>query len=108
ADLIEEQRTAVGEFEAALPRRDRAGESATLMAEQLAFDERRRQRGAVDADQRKCTPWSARMEGPRKGLLAGAGLADQQHAAGGIHDPFEGGEGHAQCGALADDFSESM
>ena len=54
ADLVEEQRPAVRQLEPALPRRDGAGERAALVAEQLAFDQRRRQRRAVDADQRRC------------------------------------------------------
>ena len=36
ADLVEEQRAAVGLLEAAAPRRLRAGEGAALVAEQLA------------------------------------------------------------------------
>ena len=39
ADLVEEQRAAVGELEAALPPRHGAGERALLVAEQLALEE---------------------------------------------------------------------
>ena len=52
ADLVEEQRAAVGQLEAALARRHRAGERAALVPEQLALDQRRRQRGAVHAHER--------------------------------------------------------
>src|SRR5579863_7998755 len=39
ADLVEEQRPAVGLLEAALAARSRAGEGTALVAEQLAFDQ---------------------------------------------------------------------
>ena len=42
ADLVEEDRAAVGHLEAALALADRAGESAFLVAEQLAFQQRLR------------------------------------------------------------------
>ena len=49
ADLVEEQRAAVGQLEAARPsRRDGAGEGALLVAEQLALEQAGGQRGAVD------------------------------------------------------------
>ena len=40
ADLVEEQRAAVGVLERALARRDGAGERAALVPEELALDER--------------------------------------------------------------------
>ena len=55
-----------------------------------------------------CAPWSACVERPGKQLFAGTGLAEQQHAAVGLHDFFQGGERRAQRGALADDLGESM
>ncbi len=42
ADLVEEERAAVGDLEAAERALDGAGEGALLVAEQLALDERRR------------------------------------------------------------------
>ena len=53
ADLVEEDGAVVGELEAALAGGDGAGEGAPFVAEQLALDQRRRQRRAVDADQRR-------------------------------------------------------
>ena len=47
--LVEKERAAVGELEPADPLGCRAREGAPLVSEQLAFDERRRQRPAVDA-----------------------------------------------------------
>ena len=43
ADLVEEERAAVGELEAADLLRDRAGERAALVAEELALEKPRRE-----------------------------------------------------------------
>ena len=48
ADLVEEDRAAVGQLEAAAALADGAGERALLVAEQLALQQRLRQGGAVD------------------------------------------------------------
>ena len=65
ADLVEEQRAAVGELEAADAVAQRAGERALLVAEELALEQLARDRRAVDADQRPvaalgCASWMAR------------------------------------------------
>ena len=52
ADLVEEQRAALGDLEAALAGGDRAGEGAFLVAEQLAFEQLGRNGAAVDGDER--------------------------------------------------------
>ena len=52
ADLVEEQRALAGGLEAAGAPRGRAGERAALVAEELALDQRRRQRGQVDGHER--------------------------------------------------------
>ena len=49
ADLVEEQRAAVGLLEAAVAARGRAGERALLVAEQLALEHAFGERAAVDA-----------------------------------------------------------
>ena len=49
ADLVQEDRAAIRQFETPQPSRDRARERSPFMPEQLALDERRRQRRAVDA-----------------------------------------------------------
>ena len=53
ADLVEEQRAAVGQLEAALPAIGGAGEGALLVAEDLALEQRLGNRRAVDRDERK-------------------------------------------------------
>ena len=51
-DLVEEQRAAVGALEVALVLPVGAGEAAPLVAEQLALDQVRRDRAAVDGEER--------------------------------------------------------
>ena len=52
ADLVEEERAAVGALEGAGDAGDGAGEGAALVAEELALDQRRRHGAAVDDDER--------------------------------------------------------
>ena len=61
ADLVEEHRAAVGQLEPAALLRDRAGERAALVAEQLALEQRFRKGGAVD--RRRTGPARARCCG---------------------------------------------
>ena len=60
-------------------RRDGAGERALFVPEQLALDERRRQRRAVDAHERARVAAAAFVERARKQFLAGAGRPGEQH-----------------------------
>ena len=60
-------------------RGDGAGERALLVAEQLALEQRRGNRGAVDGDERPVAARAQRVERAREQLLAGAALAAQQH-----------------------------
>ena len=53
ADLVEQERAAVGDLELAGAVGDRAGEGAAHVAEQLALRRGLRQRRAVDVDQRR-------------------------------------------------------
>src|SRR6188474_3448830 len=52
ADLVEEERAAVGQLEPAALALGRAGERALLVAEQLALEQLLAQRGAVDRHER--------------------------------------------------------
>ena len=81
ADLVEEQRAAVGELEAAAALLDRAGEGALLVAEELALEQLARQRGAVELDERALAARALLVDRARDELLAGAGLALDQHGA---------------------------
>ncbi|MNR00392.1 hypothetical protein D3C85_1161630 [compost metagenome] len=80
ADLVEEQGAAVGLLDqAAHALAARAGEGARLVAEQLALDQRLRHGGAVDRHERRPGAPAAVVQGARQALLAGAGLAVEQH-----------------------------
>lgn len=48
------------------------------MAEQLALDQRFRQGGAIDGDERLCRAAADVVQRARRHLLAGAGVADEQ------------------------------
>ena len=50
-----------------------------LAAEQLAFDQRRRDRGAVDRDHPPSPALAETVDGVRKDFLAGARFAEQEH-----------------------------
>src|SRR4051794_11781399 len=51
ADFVEEDGAAIGELEAADALRDGAGEGAALVSEELAFEQSRRDGGAVELDE---------------------------------------------------------
>ncbi len=56
ADFVEKNRAAMRQSEASLALFSRAGKSALFVAEQFALDQRRRDRRAVDFDQRSIAP----------------------------------------------------
>src|SRR5205823_5076772 len=74
ADLVEEERPAVGQLETADPLRDGPGESAALVAEELALEQARRDGGAVDLDERPPSAPAQVVNGTGDQLLAGARL----------------------------------
>src|SRR2546426_844976 len=82
ADLVEEERAAVGELELAAAARQRARERPLLVAEELGLDQLLRDRGAVDLDKRLLAPRRPGVDGSSDQLLAAAVLAANQHAAG--------------------------
>ena len=79
ADLVQEERAAVGQREGAVAGGDRAGERAALVPEELAAGQLRDDRRAVEHDQVALA--RAGIEGvdqPRDQLLARAALAGDQ------------------------------
>ena len=78
-DLVEEQRTAVGKLEAARPRLDPGGRTL-LDPEELGLEQVARQGGAVERHEGLAGPRRGGMEVAGEDLLAGAGLAANQHA----------------------------
>src|SRR5262249_16189989 len=75
ADLIEEQRAAIGELHQPLLPPARVGEGAFLVAEQLALEERLRDRRAVDFHERAVAARALVVQTFRDELLAGSALA---------------------------------
>src|SRR5207237_8813943 len=79
ADLVEEQRAAVGELEAALAPIGGAGERAFFVAENFALEQRLRNRRTVDGDEREGGARAELMDRLRDELLAGARLRGDEH-----------------------------
>ena len=87
ADLVEEQRAALGLLEAAGGAGVGAGEGAALMAEQFGLNEVARDRRHVDGDERAVAPLAVVVQRARHQFLAGAGLAGDHHREVGLHQP---------------------
>ena len=79
ADLVEEQRAAAGGLEIPGLALVGAGERAALVPEQLALEERLRERAAVEPDERPRRARALAVDLLGDHLLADAGLAQQQH-----------------------------
>ncbi len=78
-DLVEEQRAAVGMFDAADALALGAGEGAAFMAEQLALEDGFRNRRAVQRHEGMPRPRAEIVQAARDLFLAGAGVAADQH-----------------------------
>ena len=86
ADFVQEQRAAIGLLQLADLVFQRAGEAALAMAEQLAFDQLFGNRRAVHFDEGLAGARAGGVNRVRDQFLAGAALAENQHAAvGGGH-----------------------
>ncbi len=79
ADLVQEQRAAIGDLEEARLAVDGPREGATFVAEQLALDQGLGQRRAVERHEREGAARTVLVQGTREQLLAGAGLALDEH-----------------------------
>src|SRR5690606_39615339 len=75
ADIVEDERAAAGRLEEAVAVAVGAGERPLRVAEQLAFDELRRERPAVEGDEAAIAPAARLVDRARDQLLAGAALA---------------------------------
>ena len=92
ADLVEEERAAVGRLEQAGLVVQRAREGALHVAEQLGFEQHLRNRRAVHDHERPVVTLAARVDRARDHLLAGSALAADQHvrlAVGHLRDQLE-------------------
>lgn len=79
ADLVEQQRAAVRGFDVADLARVRAGKRATLVAEQFRLQQVRRNRTAVDRDERAVAPLRMAVDRQRREFLAGSRFAEHEH-----------------------------
>ena len=79
ADLVEEQHAAAGLLDPSRLRRDRAGERAALVAEQLRLEQLVGKRRAVDGDERPVLAARSLVNEARDDFLAGARLAGEEH-----------------------------
>ena len=78
ADFVEEDRAAVGALELPLLQSDRSGEGAYLMPEELAFEQRFGNSGAVEGHERLARAGAVAVDGTGDQFLAGAALASDQ------------------------------
>ena len=83
-----------------------AGERAFLVAEQLAFDQARRQRRAAQPNERSKTSAAQIVNGPRDQFLAGSRFAEQQDGRIGGRDGPCRFQHTLEGGARADDRAE--
>ena len=79
AQLVEQQGPAGGELEQARPVLVRPGERTLQVAEELALDQGRAERGEADRHERAGPSRAVAMDRPGDQLLAGAALAGDQH-----------------------------
>ncbi len=79
ADLVEEDRAAVGGLEASGLALVGAGEGTSLVTEELALEQLARDRGAVDLYERRAAPGRVRVDRVGDELLADARLAADEH-----------------------------
>src|SRR5262249_42003221 len=103
ADLVEEDRPAVRDLEAALLARARAGEGAALVAEELAEQQRLDERRAVDLHEGLVAPRRAVVDRVGDELLAGAALAADEHEAVARRDAIDERQHAVDRGAVPDD-----
>ena len=106
ADFVEEQRALLGRFDQPLLVGARAGERAFHVAEELRFEQRLRQRAAVERHERTIAPQRIEMDGARDPFLAGARLAGDEHGAVGARDLLDQLEDGEHLVAAADDVRE--
>ena len=89
ADLIKQDRPAVGQLETPIALVGRAGEGSLLMTEKLALDECLGNGGAVDLDERFVETLAVEENFVRDEFLAGAVLAGNHHRRVGAADPLD-------------------
>jgi len=102
ADLVEHQCAAMGQFEAAGLVLDRPGEGAPGVAEEFAFKQRFRQRGAVQFDQGPPGAGAPFVDFLGNEFFAGAGFAENEDGGVGLGGQADALAYRSQRGAVAD------
>src|SRR5690606_33607036 len=90
--LVEEDRPAVRELEFPGPLGVRAGERASLVPEELALEELRGERGAVDLHEGSIPALALRVERTSHDLLADSRFSPHQHGNVRVRDPVDHAE----------------
>ena len=108
ADFVEEQRAFVGQLEAAGLAVVRAGERAFFVAEDFRFEQRVRQRRAVDGLEFRGLSAAQLVNHPRDELLAGAGRTENQHGNVGLRGGADPLEDDQHLLVAADHFAEAL
>ena len=103
ADLIQEQRAALGQFESTQLALVGAGKCPALVTKQLRLEQRIRNGRAVDGDERTVGARAAIVEGAGAQLLAGAAFTFEQHGGVGGGGTINGGHDLAQRRRVAND-----
>ena len=103
ADLVEEDRAAVGFLEQAAPLLHRSRERAARVAKELTLEQGVGNCGTVDGYERALGARARRMYETRDELLAGAALAGDENGGRMLCDLAGDGDDFAQSGAAADD-----
>ncbi len=108
ADLVEEDRAAVGDLEEPALVRVGPGEGAAPVAEELALEERVGERAAVLRHEAALLARARIMDGARDEVLARAGLAGEQHRRVGLGDLLHHVEDALHGGARAHQLVEAV
>src|ERR1700745_3820073 len=106
ADLVQEQRAVIGQFEAALLLHQCPGKGAPFVSEELAFEQARRNRGAINFDKRAVPPGAVAVDRPRDQLLPTPGFTMQQYGGTSRGDDGDLVQYRPQRRALPDDILE--
>ena len=86
----------------------RSREGAFFVAEQLAFQQRFREGGAVDRDERIPTALARIMDRLREQLLAGAAFTGDENGRIGPRITFRSAQGALEGGAVSQDLLEAV
>ena len=89
ADFVEEQGAVVSSFKTANMPLHSAGKGPLFVAKQLAFEQSRRQRTAIERDKGLPATLAQAVDSPSEYALAHAGLAQHQHCQIGLRDLFD-------------------